>query len=56
MAHLTMDIAWPGLSDWYSPVDTHVHRITHRLGWVSGAAGSGDPDATRRALEEWLPR
>ena len=54
MAHLTMDIAWGSVTG--IGVDTHVHRITHRLAWVSGAAGGGDPDATRRALEEWLPR
>ena len=34
-----------------------MYTVSHRLGWVSGAASGGDPDATqRRALEEWLPR
>ena len=51
MANLTMDIAWDSVTG--IGVDTHVHRITHRLGWVSGAS---DPEATRTSLEEWLPR
>jgi endonuclease-3 len=33
-------------------VDTHVHRITNRLGWVSTNA----PDRTEQALRELLPR
>ena len=40
-------------------VDTHVHRISNRLGWTSGAGRPGaqtsTPEETRRALEEWLP-
>jgi len=33
-------------------VDTHVHRISNRLGWVSTAT----PEATEHALEQLLPR
>jgi len=35
MAHLTMNIAWKKNSG--IGVDTHVHRIVQRLGWVKGA-------------------
>lgn len=35
-------------------VDTHVHRISNRLGWT--AKETKTPEETRRALEEWLPR
>jgi endonuclease-3 len=34
------------------PVDTHVHRISNRLGWVS----TNSPEATERELEGVLPR
>ena len=53
MAHLTMDIAWGTVTG--ICVDTHVQRITHRLGWVSDE-DADNPDTTRTALEEWLPR
>lgn len=33
-------------------VDTHVHRVSNRLGWVKTKA----PDQTERALEQILPR
>ena len=36
-------------------VDTHVHRISNRLGWT-GEGGTKTPEATRKALEDWLPR
>jgi endonuclease-3 len=35
----------------YICVDTHVHRIANRLGWVA----TGDPDATERELSTALP-
>lgn len=35
-------------------VDTHVHRISSRLGWLKKPAKN--PEETRKALEEWLPR
>jgi len=33
-------------------VDTHVHRISNRLGWVK----SKTPEQTRVQLQSWLPR
>lgn len=35
-------------------VDTHVHRISNRLGWLKKP--TKNPEETRKALEEWLPR
>ncbi|XP_043107758.1 endonuclease III-like protein 1 isoform X2 [Puntigrus tetrazona] len=52
MAHLAMDIAWGRVSG--IGVDTHVHRISNRLGWTKKETKT--PEETRRALEEWLPR
>ncbi|XP_041839533.1 endonuclease III-like protein 1 [Melanotaenia boesemani] len=52
MAHLAMDIAWDQVSG--IGVDTHVHRISNRLGWLRKP--SKNPEETRKALEEWLPR
>ncbi|XP_012678487.2 endonuclease III-like protein 1 [Clupea harengus] len=52
MAHLAMDIAWKQISG--IGVDTHVHRISNRLGWTP--TSTKNPEGTRRALEEWLPR
>lgn len=38
-------------------VDTHVHRITNRLGWVdTWQAKSNGPEKTRLALEALLPK
>ncbi|HKS17206.1 MAG TPA: endonuclease III [Planctomycetota bacterium] len=34
------------------PVDTHVHRVSNRLGWVKTKM----PDQTEQALEKLLPR
>lgn len=36
-------------------VDTHVHRIAHRLGWTSPRQGPGDPEHTRSCLEKIIP-
>ncbi|RKP14968.1 DNA glycosylase [Piptocephalis cylindrospora] len=50
MAYLTLQCAWfrnEGIG-----VDTHVHRIANRLGWVNAK----QPEGTRLALESWLPR
>ncbi|KAG7485178.1 endonuclease III 1 [Solea senegalensis] len=52
MAHLAMDIAWDQVSG--IGVDTHVHRISNRLGWLRKT--TKNPEETRKALEEWLPR
>jgi endonuclease III len=34
------------------PVDTHVHRLSNRLGWVK----TKTPEQTERALEQLIPR
>lgn len=52
MAHLIMDFAWDEVSG--IAVDTHVHRITHRLGWMKKEARS--PEEARKCLEKWFPR
>ncbi|KAM3623681.1 uncharacterized protein V6R79_014279 [Siganus canaliculatus] len=52
MAHLAMDIAWDQVSG--IGVDTHVHRISNRLGWLKKP--TKNPEETRKALEDWLPR
>jgi len=52
MAHLCMNVAWKKQSG--IGVDTHVHRISNRLGWT-GAKGTKNPEETRKALESWLP-
>ncbi|XP_050296346.1 endonuclease III-like protein 1 [Anthonomus grandis grandis] len=49
MAHICMKTAWGETTG--IGVDTHVHRISNRLGWVS----SKTPEETRKSLEEWLP-
>ncbi|XP_070187263.1 endonuclease III-like protein 1 isoform X2 [Littorina saxatilis] len=50
MAHLAMKSAWKTITG--IGVDTHVHRISNWLGWVR----TKEPEQTRKALEEWLPR
>ena len=50
MAHLIMKSAWGEVTG--IGVDTHVHRISNRLGWVK----TKQPEQTRGALEDWLPR
>jgi len=38
-------------------VDTHVHRISNRLGWVdTWTAKSNGPERTRKQLESFLPK
>ena len=39
----------------FSGVDTHVHRISNRLGWTKKKDGTKNPEETRKALESWLP-
>lgn len=51
MAHLCMKTAWGQVTG--IGVDTHVHRISNRLGWVKNTK---TPEATRKALEDWLPQ
>lgn len=52
MSHLVMDIAWDNISG--IAVDTHVHRISHRLGWMR--KDTDNPEITRIRLEKWLPK
>lgn len=52
MANLAMTVGWNktvGIA-----VDTHVHRISNRLGWVKKP--TKEPEQTRVALESWLPK
>ncbi|XP_074027524.1 nth-like DNA glycosylase 1 [Leptinotarsa decemlineata] len=49
MAHICMNTAWGQVTG--IGVDTHVHRISNRLGWVD----TKTPEETRKALEGWLP-
>ena len=52
MAYIAMSVAWNnnvGIG-----VDTHVHRISNRLGWTK--VPTKTPEQTRKALEDWLPR
>ncbi len=52
MAYLCMSSAWGecvGIG-----VDTHVHRIAARMGWTEKECKT--PEATRNALESWLPQ
>jgi endonuclease-3 len=48
-ANLTLSI---GYGQPYICVDTHVHRISNRLGWVS----TSTPEKTEKALMEVLPQ
>lgn len=52
MAHITMNVAWGQVTG--IGVDTHVHRISNRLGWVKKPTKV--PEETRMAVESWLPR
>lgn len=52
MAYLVMKCAWNQVTG--IGVDTHVHRISNRLGWVKKT--TKQPEDTRKALEDWLPR
>lgn len=52
MAHLCMKVAWNVVSG--IGVDTHVHRISNRIGWLRKPTKT--PEETRIALESWLPQ
>ena len=52
MAHICMHAAWHKMTG--IGVDTHVHRISNRLGWVKKPTKT--PEDTRKALESWLPK
>ncbi|KAF1742679.1 hypothetical protein MXB_821 [Myxobolus squamalis] len=52
VAYITMNVAWNNACG--IGVDTHVHRICKRIGWVPGDSAS--PEKTRKTLESWFPR
>ncbi|KAF9978367.1 DNA N-glycosylase and apurinic/apyrimidinic (AP) lyase [Actinomortierella ambigua] len=52
MAYLTLQVAWQ--KNMGIGVDTHVHRIANRLGWVK--TEKDGPEGTRKALQAWLPK
>lgn len=57
MAHLVMNVAWNNVQG--ICVDTHVHRICNRLGWVSRQGTKQKttcPEETRESLQLWLPK
>ncbi|MED6145679.1 alpha,alpha-trehalase nth1 [Stylosanthes scabra] len=57
MAHLVMNVGWNNVQG--ICVDTHVHRICNRLGWVSRPGTkqkTRTPEETREALQRWLPK
>lgn len=57
MAHLVMNVAWDNVQG--ICVDTHVHRICNRLGWVSRQGTkqkTSSPEETRESLQLWLPK
>ncbi|KAK6930586.1 HhH-GPD domain [Dillenia turbinata] len=57
MAHLVMNVAWDNVQG--ICVDTHVHRICNRLGWVSRPGTkqkTTSPEETRESLQMWLPK
>ncbi|KAH9632088.1 hypothetical protein HF086_015292 [Spodoptera exigua] len=51
MAHICMLVAWDKVTG--IGVDTHVHRISNRIGWVKKPTNT--PEETRKALQTWLP-
>ncbi|KAK7261606.1 hypothetical protein RIF29_27921 [Crotalaria pallida] len=57
IAHLVMILGWNNVQG--ICVDTHVHRICNRLGWVSRSDTKQKtltPEETRVTLQQWLPR
>ncbi|XP_078435074.1 endonuclease III homolog 1, chloroplastic-like isoform X2 [Wolffia australiana] len=57
MAHLVMNVGWNDVNG--ICVDTHVHRICNRLGWVSKPGTkrkTSTPEETRISLQTWLPK
>ncbi|CAA7396446.1 unnamed protein product [Spirodela intermedia] len=57
MAHLVMHVGWNDVQG--ICVDTHVHRICNRLGWVSKPGSNrktSTPEETRVSLQTWLPK
>jgi endonuclease-3 len=53
MAYLFFNTVSPDKETRGIGVDTHVHRISQRLGWTKNTK---TPEDTRAALEGWLPK
>lgn len=51
MAHICMKVAWNKVTG--IGVDTHVHRISNRIGWVKKTTKT--PQETMKGLQAWLP-
>lgn len=54
MAHLLMHRAWDKIEG--IGVDVHVDRLACMWGWAGKNKVAGNPEKTRMALEQWLPR
>ncbi|KAK6780948.1 hypothetical protein RDI58_023132 [Solanum bulbocastanum] len=57
IAHLVMIMAWNKVEG--ICVDTHVHCVSNRLGWVSRSGtkqATRSPEETRVSLQQWLPK
>ncbi|XP_006494170.2 endonuclease III homolog 1, chloroplastic-like isoform X1 [Citrus sinensis] len=57
MANMVMTLGWFNVQG--ICVDTHVHRICNRLGWVTQPGTkqkTSSPEQTREALQRWLPK
>lgn len=52
MAYIAMASAWKNVVG--IGVDTHVHRISNRIGWTRNNPKL--PEQTRKELEDWLPQ
>lgn len=53
IANLVLSVVFGQVDGCGMVVDTHVHRISRRLGWTNDLATS--PERTRRALEVFIP-
>jgi endonuclease-3 len=40
----------------FAGVDTHVHRISERMGWTTRENRYHSPENTRKQLQDWLPK
>jgi endonuclease-3 len=53
IAHLMRSVAYGETAG--IVVDTHVLRVSSRLGWVDSQAAARGPEEVRQRLEEWVP-
>ena len=54
MAYICLTTAWDRVEG--VGVDSHVHRVVNRWGWVDTVKKGGTPEDTRKSLERWLPK